>query len=147
MSLTESKVVPCSHCKGTGEITLPPEIATVQAYYFGCQQQSGHYWWRPDRLPCGSSSHVQQAVGPSIHPKIDGGFCPKRDIQGNAKLTEIDGWTILSFWDNSIDKRGQSSSSFVAKGSYDFDGMLAIAEAQFPSVWKRYSFPIVLVDE
>ena len=146
MSITEPTVVPCSHCKGTGSITLPPEIATVQAYYFGCQRESGHYWWRPDRLPYGTSSHVAQTVGPNIHPKVDGGFCPKRDVQGNAKLTEIDGWTILSFWDNSIDTRKNSSSSFVAKGSYDFDAMQAIAREQFPRVWKRYAFEIVLVE-
>lgn len=146
MSITESTVVPCSHCGGTGSVTLPPEIATVEAYYFGCHRESGHYWWYPDRL---SDFRLREGaiitkVGAGIHPKIDSGFCPRPDVQGNGKLTEIDGWTVLSFWDNSVDKRSNSSSSFVARGAYDFAAMKAIAEAQFPRVWKRYTFPIVL---
>lgn len=147
MSITESKTVPCSHCNGTGSITLPPEIATIEAYYFGCQRESGHFWWRPDRLPYGASSHVAQKVGPLIHPKIDSGFCPKRGIQGHAKLTQIDGWTILSFWDNSVDSRPGSSSSFVARGAYDLTTMQAIAREQFPRVWKRYTFTIQIAEE
>lgn len=147
MGISDSKTIPCSHCNGTGSIILPPEIATVEAYYFGCQRESGHYWW-PSEYAHGrvTDRDARLIVGPNIHPKIDSGFCPKRDVQGHAKLTEVEGWTILSFWDNSVDRRPGSSSSFVARGIWTFDAMKAIAEAQFPRVWRRFTFAIVLVE-
>lgn len=156
MISTEPTSAPCPHCKGTGQVSIPPEVATVEAYYFGCVREAGHYWHFPKHRG-GSESTIRTAVGPSIHPRIDGGFCPgsipgedsrrsRPEKQGEALLHHVDGWTILSFWDNNVDQRSNSSSSFVARGTFNYASMRAIAEAQFPSIWKRYTFDITLAE-
>lgn len=156
MSLTEPTLVRCPHCMGSGEILIPPEVATVEAYYFGCRREAGHYWHFPEHRTWNEST-IPTAVGPKIHPKIDGGFCPgsidgesykrsRPEKQGEAALHHVDGWTVLSFWDNSVDARSNSSSSFVARGTWDYASMRAIAERQFARIWKRYTFDIVLIE-
>lgn len=146
--------VPCAHCKGTGTITLPPEIATLEAYYYGCRWDKGHYWF--DRRK--RDWDIEKIVGQNVSRRIDGGFCPGRvegniykrtrdEVEGEASLNHVDGWTILSFWDRSVDPRGACNSNFVARGTWDYTTMRAIAEAQYPDIWDRYKFEIRLVEQ
>jgi hypothetical protein len=152
----ESHEATCPHCHGTGKVTVPPEVATVEAYYFGCQRTAGHHWWRPNRTD--TAYDVRKIVGANVGDHIDGGFCPgavrgdvwkrtRPETEGEAALHHVDGWTVLSFWDRSVDARGACNSNFVARGTHTYPIMCAIAEAQFPEVWNRYKFEVRLVED
>jgi len=68
-------------------------------------------------------------------------------IEGAALLHYKDGWTALSFWDRSIDKRSGCNSNFFAQGTHTFEEMLEIARAHFPAVMARFTFKIVPAEE
>jgi hypothetical protein len=155
LAMTQSHEAPCPHCYGSGKVTVPPEVATIEAYYFGCQRQAGHHWWRPNRT--GTAHDVAKIVGPRVRDHIDGGFCPgaikgnawdrtRPEVEGEAALHHVDGWTVFSFWDRSVDERGACNSNFVARGTHAYPIMCAIAEAQFLDVWKRFKFEVRLVE-
>ena len=115
----------------------------MNIYYFGCIGQHGHYMFKPgsrmtdwmflDKNPWGHS--------------IDGRLCPdEKQIEGQARIHQKDGWTALSFWDRSIDRRPGSNSNFLAEGDHTFDEMMLLANEHFPEVMERFVFNIELVD-
>ena len=63
--------------------------------------------------------------------------------EGQALVHHKDGWTALSFWDRSVDKRGGCNSNFFFEGTFDFAQMIELAKANFPTVWSRYTFQII----
>lgn len=124
--------------------------------YFGCAGKHhgrGHALTRPDGGSSGREvSNMLEKAG--IYPKIDGGFCPGmegkrhhevKQVEGHAKLTHHNGWTILSFWDRTGDSRGNSNSAFLEQGEHDFDYMVAKAKEVFPQMWERFTFEVRLV--
>jgi hypothetical protein len=66
-------------------------------------------------------------------------------VQGHAALHQKDGWTAICFWDRSEDKRGGCNSNFFAHGIFTFDEMVQISKEIFPTVWARFNFPVILV--
>ncbi len=131
----------------------PAVVADPETYYFGCVGSPGHYWRDP--TDSRRQSSIEKRVGRSIHPRIDGGFCPgsvpgdpwkrtRSEVEGEAAVHHVDGWTILAFWDRSVDKRGACNSNFVALGEHDFAAMCEIAQRVFPRVWNRYQFAVRL---
>lgn len=129
---------------------------TRECYYFGCQGDAGHYWW--DAEGPRMSRKAEARVGEKIASKIDGGFCPgvsdnpnrpyartRPEVEGEAALHYLDGWTVLAFWDRSVDKRGGCNSNFVVRGHATFDEVLALAKEQYPQVMNRLTFQIKLV--
>lgn len=121
--------------------------------YFGCWgNQPGHDLRTPD-----GARHSRLPFG--YPPKLDGiavdmGFTPgvldiskrPRDPgtipNGAAALHHVSEWTVLSFWDNSIDTRPGSHSTFISRGTLTFEGAVVRAKAAFPSVWKRFTFEV-----
>lgn len=77
---------------------------------------------------------------------LDGGFLPPRSLQteGLSALVYLNGWTILSFWDRSGDKRVNSSSAFLLRGTFSFEEVLNRAKANFPSLYARFGFRFTL---
>jgi hypothetical protein len=153
--LLPARKIPCPHCKGSGEVAVPADIETIEAYYFGCWERSGHFWHSNKYT---RERDIEARVGPGIADRIDSGFCPGKipgeaysrsrvEFEGEASLHHVDGWTILALWDRSIDHRGGCNSNFVVRGTHTYAVMCAIAEAQFPSVWHRFKFEIRLVEE
>jgi hypothetical protein len=125
--------------------------------YFGCIGETGHFLHRPDlrHSSAGSQSVLAQA---GIWPKCDGGFCPGMEeaggkhhkveqVEGAAKVTHLDGWTILAFWDRSVDHRRNSNSAFIERGTLSFDEMVSRAKKAFPTVWKRFPFKVRRTNE
>ena len=127
-------------------------------FYFGPWDSPGHYLFdesgrtvygeRERLLPWG---HCGQEIG------IDGVLQPgcfknNRDRwshrgaeeQGEAVLHHKDGWTALSFWDRSVDKRGACNSTYFAQGTFSFDDMVAMAKERFAVRWNRMNFPVYL---
>jgi hypothetical protein len=118
-----------------------------RAFYFGCWESTGHYLY----LPSGAHAWNAELDLPWGYD-LDGALAPQvargEQEQGHARLHHKDGWTALAFWDRSADRRYGSNSAFIAEGTHDFAAMCALAERQFPAVWKRITdaFKIVLVD-
>ncbi len=160
IALMPAREINCPHCAGTGKVIIPSDTETVQAFYYGCRGQIGHYWWQSERIGGAQDWDIEKVVGSKIHPRIDGGFCygsadpndrlrrrTRPEVEGEAVLTHIGGWTLLSFWDRSVDKRGGSNSSIVVCGdSHSFATMLTVAKEQFPGVMSRISFEIKLME-
>lgn len=113
------------------------------AFYFGCSNDHmGHFLYDPSGR---SGLTARQEDFPVAEHVLDGGLLPpwRPQVEGRATLVHINGWTILSFWDRSIDARGNSSSSFLVKGKLSFDEICARAKYHFAAIWARFAFPIV----
>ena len=116
------------------------------SFYFGCWKSAGHF------LHYENGQHVYERdeAFPKDFPvtvhTLDGGLLgyPEQEIEGKAVLSHIGDWTVISFWDRSVDSRGKSNSSFVMRGKWDFSTALGIAKSSFPSVFSRFGFEVVL---
>ena len=117
-----------------------------EVFYFGCVRTSGHYLWTRNFA-------VAREAGPFKQTHLDTPYCPgmtptSRGItpadqpEGVARITHENGWTVLSFWDRSVDNRRGSHSTFVMDGTHDFDAAVALAREAFPRVWARYGFEV-----
>ena len=119
----------------------------TRAFYFGCFRQPGHYLWRGPEddhgyMPTGRDH------GLPFHPeRMDAALAPRNASggevhQGLASYGLLNGWTIISFWDNSIDRRPGSSSTFFIEGAHYFEEALEIAREDFPKVFARLGFEV-----
>lgn len=128
------------------------------AYYFGCWREAGHYLWKP------GMSHAWDDERGGVLPwkRVDGCFAPaerrrpdssgtrtvnKEAPQGHAALVHDGGWTVIAFWDRSVDKRGGCNSNFFIRGTHPWEDAVRIARHHFPDVWGRLPFEVVLVQE
>ena len=115
---------------------------TTRAYFYGCAVAHGGHRMHP------------HDGGPWPWPEIDGNFAPgavphgrtPTDLQDEhrARLYHRDGWTMISFWDRSVDSRYNSNGNFIIEGVHDFAGACELAKAVFPIVWERVA-PLVEV--
>lgn len=117
-------------------------------YYFGCWGCLGHYLYdSQQRSVNDDKSEIPHAWRRGA---LDGAFAPRRGSgryseeypQGVAAHTSKDGWTLIAFWDRTGDSRGNSSSTFLAKGDFTFEQMVAMAKFEFPDLWKRFRFEV-----
>lgn len=108
-------------------------------YFFGCWTRVGHYLHEP------GGKSVSQA-GPFWWTELDGQYCPglarprsgpRPEPQSACRVTHANGWTVLAFWDRSVDGRLASNGAFLAEGTLDFAGMLALAREHFPAIVER----------
>ena len=152
--LLPEREVACPHCSGTGKVKVPNDAETVETYFFGCWKEGGHYWCHPTN-PHMRESEIEKRV-PARLRIIDGVFCPghvdgdayrrsRPEVEGEALLTHVDGWTVLGWWDRSVDRRGACNSNIVVRGTRSFAEMLFIGEMQMPHVMKRQKQSLRLV--
>lgn len=114
------------------------KLTKARVLYFGCIGRPGHFMHKS------GGTRDWDAITP-WGKTPDGTLCLKddgRQPQGEALLHHKDGWTALSFWDRSVDKRGGCNSNFFANGDFTFDEMLMLARLRFPEVIARLTFPI-----
>lgn len=117
----------------------------MEIYYYGCYRDIGHRMLQPRSLVC-SQTELEFLHANPWGVEIDGDLCPPGvQWEGQALIHHKDGWTVLAFWDRSIDSRPNSNSNFLAKGIFDFEQMLALAREHFPEVISRFHFQIVEV--
>ncbi|MCB8880072.1 hypothetical protein ACELLULO517_07485 [Acidisoma cellulosilytica] len=127
----------------------------VEALYFGCWYDSGHYLHR-----VGGSKLYDPLTGmPWTTALMDTGLLKNgnhKDIPdgrvwwtcGGKSVKAQDLWYAFFWWDRSIDKRGNSNSGFYVRGfdwpkakeAFDF------ACQQFPRVISRQKYQLVLQD-
>jgi hypothetical protein len=119
-------------CIGCGKI-VEPEI-----FYFGRLNHCGHTLHgkktnrRWDSTPWGNL--------------IDGGLAPKLDVvDGNILEHHKDGWTAIAFWDRSGDSRPNSNSAFFVCCTMDAAELSSWAKKQWPEVFNRNNFPLLVV--
>ncbi len=128
------------------------DTAKPLVLYFGPLKQSGHYMFYDD------GTEVPYPTSITLTPwkdTIDGQIQPGQTLwrehwvargnwkHGEAVIHHKDGWTALSFWDSTIDTRPGCSSTYLAKGTFDFEGMVALAKERFAERWNKMQFEVV----
>jgi hypothetical protein len=116
-------------------------------FYFGCVETTGHYWWAPGPEPC-----KRPALCPWVLIDLAALPLPRdhRDAdqnEGDGYIRRKDGWTLLGFWDRSVDDRFGSNSVFVVEEDLSANEMMAQARETFPSIWARFPFEVRIRDE
>lgn len=111
-------------------------------FYFGCWREPGHFL----RNVQGGTLHDQTlpADFPCNFRMLDGGFLPPKlpQTEGRATVVHLNHWTIVTFWDRSVDRRPGCNSSFVIRGLHTFNEAVEQAQAAFPQIWERFTFKV-----
>ncbi len=128
---------------------------STQVYFFGCGRDVGHYWHGPHlryvshtvyRTPPWQDHDIDGKAQPTCREETRHGktrwVSDPEEQEGPARIHHRKGWTMLSFWDRSVDKRFASNGSFVAKGEHDHNGMMDLAQEHFPELLGRLTAPL-----
>lgn len=121
----------------------------IEHFYFGCYRETGHYLFASRGhgiQKVHSSSSLLPVDFPCLSGMLDGGFLPPnlQQAQGRASFCHLNGWTIIAFWDRSVDSRGKSHSTFLMRGIFEFEMAKSLSVEAFPEIWKRFTFPVFL---
>lgn len=121
----------------------------MRLFYFGPYKEPGHFLF----LPGGArASREDEALLPWAW--IDGVLQQNCKIkfmrwatvgqenQGEALLHHRDGWTALSFWDRSVDRRGACNSNFFIDKICSFSEMLTICQQNFTERFLTMGFMV-----
>lgn len=121
------------------------KVVPRKAFYYGCWDRPGHFMRAAEGLGLRYSKAEREFTEKNPWGyEVDSGLCPDGpEIQGRALLHHKDDWTVLSFWDRSVDKRGKCNSNFLLEGTLSFDEALAEAKRLFPTVFARFQFEVV----
>lgn len=123
---------------------------SLDAFYYGCWGLSGHVMHTPTSIGFLSRATIRQTLPRRFcdDSVLDTGLAPKgRQVQGRALLHHHEGWTALAFWDRTGDKRGNSNSVFILRGTHDFEAALTLARQHFPELFERFTFQICLAPQ
>lgn len=136
-------------------------VAAPQMFYFGPWDEAGHYlsdergrsvgrnergalpWneWRGD-VDGVLQPHPEDTCA-SRRRHYPSTYCDcGRGPEGIAMLHHKDGWTALSFWDRSVDKRGACNSTYFAEGTFSFEEMVEMAKTRFAYRWNKMDFEV-----
>jgi hypothetical protein len=111
--------------------------------YCGCHGRTGHFFFFP-----GMNQIIVHNSSPSLL-KLDTGFAPQ-DTYAEGEAWYHSGrsgdtrYNVISFWDNSVDSRPGSHSTFLILGDRSFNDALAECRKAFPEVFARFKFEIKL---
>lgn len=110
----------------------------IEIFYFGCNREAGHCLHDSQ----GRSVRKTPEDFPFDEKALDTLLLPpnKPQIEGRITHVHIDGWTAIAFWDRTIDRRMGSNSVFVMRGIHSVEEAKKIAEANFPTIWDRFTF-------
>lgn len=124
-------VTPATVLRGAGQrrrTAIRPgqgEPMTALLYYFGCWHEAGHYLRGPDGKLC------KETAGPWHPGNLDNydRWVPK---QGGTQLHHVDGWTLLSMSDRSVDTRPGSHAMFLGPGTKTESEIRQLARIYYP---------------
>lgn len=113
----------------------------MDCYYFGCVDRPGHYLFYSRRTVQERDLPDDFPVNPYV---LDGRLLPPKlpQVEGRAELIHFTGWTVLSFWDRSVDRRPGCNSAFILRGRYNFNEAVEFAKEHYPWVWARFGFKV-----
>ena len=107
----------------------------MKVYYFGCINAPGHYLWisRGDR-------YLPNMVGwVPWGNEMDSGLAPQGTMeeQGHAAIHHKKGWTLVSWWDRTVDTRSKCNSAIMAEGNHGFEQIKILLKEYWPEVAQR----------
>lgn len=107
--------------------------------FFGCWDRPGHF------LRTRNGSYASRECE---WMQMDGRLAPHdpTEREGRATVHYLHGWTALSWWDRSVDKRGRCNAIVWLPGYLSFDAALAAARAAFPRIFARFTYAVVDAD-
>lgn len=121
------------------------DVSEDTMFYFGVYNRGeyGHFL----HVPCGKIA--RDVILPFSKSILDGGLIDwsSNSANGRAVVNHINGWTILSFPDRSGDGRPMSNSNFLCRGHWDFKAMITDAKTNFPTLFERFNFEIVDIEQ
>lgn len=120
-------------------------MVPIRMFYCGCHKEPGHYLWSASEARLSwKDVRLVQPWGDGI----DGQLCPSKGVNnGFAKFTQRYGWSAISWWDNSIDSRPGSHSTFIMEGAHSAEEVLAAARERFPWVFARFRYDVTIGSE
>lgn len=101
----------------------------MTVFYLGCWSEVGHHMHASDggltrgRLPFELDDPGRWGT---LYAK-----------QHERKLHHVDGWTVLSMADNTVDTRPGSHMTFAMVGTHSTEDAERHARAAFPFIWER----------
>ena len=110
----------------------------MDVYYFGClDDRGGHFAWEAE----GRVSRTNPMR--DLIQRTDGLFPPLGlEEEGIICCHFVHGFTVVAWWDRSIDTRGQSNSAFWIQGEHTASEALEIARKGFPGVFGRLTYEL-----
>lgn len=117
-------------------------------YYFGCHGEAEHYLWNETGRQVYNDESLPDDF-PFNYVACDGYLLPPKlpQEEGRASLIHFKGaapYTVLTFWDGSVDSRPGCCSAFILHGLMEFDYACQTAKDAFPWVWERFTFEVRL---
>ncbi|MBZ4400403.1 hypothetical protein [Myxococcus sp. AS-1-15] len=109
---------------------------STDVLFFGAKRGMGHCLWTP------GFGFGERLVPALLHPRhIDAKLAPKdpHQVEGRARLHHVYGWTVLAWWDRSSDRRMNSNSAILVRGTHDFAAVVAAAREHFPELAPRFA--------
>ena len=110
----------------------------TEVLYFGCLGAPGHHV----HSKAARVSYYEQPWR-----ELDGGLLKKArpfvedQPEGVIVYALAPGWSVISFWDRSVDARPSSNSAFLIRAEMPAEEILKLAREQWPEVFSRPKFP------
>ncbi len=108
--------------------------------YFGCIKDAGHYLWETQNSRIYSFNIKIPGLNKRVLEHLDSVFTPP-DWKPGYLISIVPPVMIVSWWDNSVDKRPGSNSAFIGYGYKSAEQILDDAVKLFPSVMSRQERP------
>ncbi len=112
------------------------QLLYFRCLYFGCMNGPGHYLFSRDGIKTYGDWHRWIIKRDGLLAPV---FC---QVSGKALLHHYDGFTIIAFWDRSVDNRSGSNSMFIVPGIKDFEETIEIAKHSFLQIFERFPFEV-----
>lgn len=114
----------------------------MEPLYFGCLGDTGHF----------VSDREGNRVWKSPHSEFlrhrDGNLAPKNTTeQGKAIVYHEKEFTVVAFWDYSVDTRPGSNSMFLLPAHLSGEEALKLAKGFFPHIFRRFKFQVEILHE
>lgn len=108
--------------------------------FFGCWNTSGHYLHAPGGrvMP---ERNVEILLPPELQLRhLDGRLQPNDagQVEQRFRVHHLADWTVLAFWDRTVDHRRNSCAAFLVQGSLAPEAALQEAWRAFPELQPRF---------
>lgn len=115
--------------------------------YYGCSNNNtGHYVFTAEGGNIYSLSHSEKTNNSNFLASNDAKLTPIDSYkQGRAIFHIYPTFTILAFWDNSVDSRPGSNSMFMLPPGTTSANAIDTARKIFSSVFQRFKFPVEII--